>query len=79
LRQVIQQRGLAGSRLAAQDQDPALACPHVGDQPVKHLALAAAAMQPALGRLVGRHERQRGLGRVRGGVALNARHDAHFL
>ena len=30
LRQVIQQRGLAGSRLAAPDQDPALACPHVG-------------------------------------------------
>jgi hypothetical protein len=49
LRQVIQQRGLAGSRLPAQDQDPALACPHIGDQPVQHLALATAATQPAPG------------------------------
>jgi hypothetical protein len=79
LRQVIKQRGLAGSRLAAQDQDPALACPHIGDQPVQRLGLAATAIQPAPGCLFGGHGRQRGLDQVHHSVVVNARHDAHFL
>ena len=49
LRQVIQQRRLARSRLAAQNQDAALAGPHVRGQPVEHLTLATTAMQPAPG------------------------------
>ena len=39
--QIVQQRGLADPGLAAQDQHPALAGPHVGQQLIQRLALAA--------------------------------------
>ena len=45
LQQVLQQRGLADPRLAAQDQHPALTRLHAGEQLVQRLALAAPATQ----------------------------------
>jgi hypothetical protein len=44
--QVVQERGLAHARLAAQDQDPALPGAHVFQEPVEHLALSVPAAQP---------------------------------
>jgi hypothetical protein len=43
--QVLQQRGLAGARLAVYHQRPALTSADSLDQPVKHAALGATAGQ----------------------------------
>ena len=40
LLQVVQQRGLADPRLAAQDQHPALTRPHLVQEPIQHPPLA---------------------------------------
>ena len=45
-RQVPQQGGLADSRLAAQDQHPALARTHSGDESLQHVALTDTVDQP---------------------------------
>ena len=78
LHQVFQQRSLAGSRLAAEDQDPALTHPHVRYQPVQCLALGAPAMQSAARWLTGqRRQRHGGLGQVHVSVAVSGVHGAH--
>jgi hypothetical protein len=43
---VLEQRRLADTRLAAEDEHPALAAPHAGDQPIQLLALTLTAQQP---------------------------------
>lgn len=48
LDQVVQQRGLAGSRLAVDDQRPAVPGPDAGHQAVQRLALVTAATQSVL-------------------------------
>src|SRR5688572_13098426 len=43
---VLQQRGLADPRLAAQDQHPAVTRLHASQQPIERLALAASTEEP---------------------------------
>jgi hypothetical protein len=59
-----QQRGLAGPRLAAQDQRAALLLPYIRHKPVQRLALVVSASQRKRGRLTGVRERRWGSGRV---------------
>jgi hypothetical protein len=59
LHQVLQQRGLADPRLAAQDQHLTLARPHARQQPIQRLALAAPATQPSP-EVTTRHQHRRG-------------------
>jgi len=44
--QVVQQHGLAGTRLATHDQGPALASPHGSNEPVEHPPFAVPVRQP---------------------------------
>jgi hypothetical protein len=54
LQHVIQQRGLTGPRLAAQDEYLALSRPDTGHQPIQHAALVVSAEQPVLDPWIGR-------------------------
>jgi hypothetical protein len=60
LHQIVQQRGLAGSCLAAEDKYAALARPHAGHQPVQGRTLAAPATQSVPERRTIRYRRQNG-------------------
>jgi hypothetical protein len=44
--EVLEQRRLADTRLAAEDEQPALSAPHAGRQPIQLLALTPTAQQP---------------------------------
>jgi hypothetical protein len=64
-RQVLEQRGLADARLAAQHQHPALARTHPRHEPLQHLAFAPTTDQT----------RRRGLRDVHGDVPLSGSRD----